>query len=100
MSVRLVVRSVAERDLLAAFQYYESISPRLGAAFMARVDDTLAAIRRSPAGYRKRFDEFRLLTVRRFPYGVFFVFDGTTVVVVAILNLLQDPRSLRESLAR
>lgn len=100
MNGRLIVRSSAERNLATAFQYYESISPRLGASFVAQVDEAITAIQRSPAGYRKRYREFRLLTVRRFPHGVFFVFDGTTVVVVAILNLLQDPRSLRESLAR
>jgi len=28
-------------------------------------------------GFRKRYGEFRLLVVKRFPYGVFYLFDGT-----------------------
>lgn len=77
MSHQLIVRSTAERDLLVAFQYYESVVPGLGTAFIQRVDEAIAAITLAPVGFRKRHGEFRLLVVNRFPYGVFYLFDGT-----------------------
>lgn len=74
MSWPLLVRSTAERDLLEAFRYCESVVPGLGATFVQRTDEAVAAIALVPAGFRKRHDEFRLLVVNRFPYGVFYLF--------------------------
>ena len=100
MSRRLLVRSTAERDLLEAFQYYESVSPGLGTAFVQRVDEAIAAISLVPAGFRKRHGEFRLLVVNRFPYGIFYLFDGTVVSVVAIAPLMRDPEFIHRLLER
>ena len=95
---RLIVRSRAERDLAAAIAEYESIAPGLGAAFLSRTDAAIAAIQRAPEAYRKSHGEYRHLTLRRFPFGVFYVFDGETVAVVAVLPLRQDPESIRATL--
>ena len=100
MSGKLIVRSTAERDLLEAFKYYESVVPGLGATFVQRVDEAIAAIALVPAGFRKRHGEFRLLVVNRFPYGVFYLFDGTVVSVVAIAPLMRDPEAIRQLLGR
>ena len=81
MSQQLIVRSPAERDLLVAFQHYESVVPGLGATFVQRVDEAIVAITLVPAGFRKRYGEFRLLVVNRFPSGVFDLFDGTVISV-------------------
>lgn len=100
MSQQLIIRSPAERDLLEAFQYYESVVPGLGATFVQRVDEAIAAITLAPAGFRKRYGEFRLLVVNRFPYGVFYLFDDTVVSVVAIAPLMRDPEHIRSLLER
>ena len=100
MSRRLIVRSTAERDLLKGFQYYESVVPGLGTTFVQRVDEAIAAITLAPAGFRKRYGEFRLLVVNRFPYGVFYHFDDIDVVVVAILPLKREPGLIRQLLER
>ncbi len=98
MSCQLIIRSCAERDLIEAFQYYEAVAPRLGAAFVQRVDEAIATIVLAPAGFRKRHGEFRLLVVNRFPYGVFYIFDGRAVVAIA--PLMRDPEHIRSLLER
>lgn len=97
-SHRLIVRSRAERDIAGAIGEYEAIATGLGAMFLARTDAAIAAIQRAPEGYRKSHGEFRHLVLRRFPFGVFYVFDGETTSVVAVLNLRQDPDSIRAAL--
>jgi hypothetical protein len=49
-------------------------------------------------GARKSHGEYRHLVMRRFPFGVFYLFDGTTVTIVAVLALRQNPDSIQESL--
>jgi len=100
MNRRLIVRSCAERDLGEAILKYESISPRLGASFVAQVDEAIAAISIFPEGYRKRHGEFRLRVLNRFPYGVFYLFNGEFISVVAIAPLMCDPETIRELLDR
>ena len=95
---RLIVRSRAERDLVAAIAEYESIAPGLGAAFLSRTDAALAAIQRAPEACRKSHGEYRHLVLRRYPFGIFYLFDGETVAVAAVLPLRQDPASIRASL--
>lgn len=97
-SHRLIVRSSAERDIAKGIADYNAIAPGLGAMFLARTDAALAAIQRAPEGYRKSHGEFRHLVLRRFPFGVFSLFDGETIAVVAVLNLRQDPESIRATL--
>ena len=95
---RLIVRSRAERDLVAAIAEYESIAPGLGAAFLSRTEAALAAIQRAPEACRKSHGEYRHLVLRRYPFGIFYLFDGETVAVAAVLPLRQDPVSIRASL--
>ena len=97
-SHRLIVRSCAERDIAPAIVGYEAIATGLGAMFLARTDAAIAAIRRAPEGCRKAHGEYRHLVLRRFPFGVFYLFDGETISVVAVLNLRQDPESIRAML--
>lgn len=73
---QLIVRSRAERDLAAA----------------------MAAIQRAPEACRKSHGEYRHLVMRRFPFGVFYLFDGETIAVAAVLPLRQDPASIRDAL--
>lgn len=94
----LIVRSCAERDIAQAIADYEAIAAGLGAMFLTRTDAALAAIRRTPEGFRKSHGEFRHLVLRRFPFGVFYVFDGLTISIVAVLPLRQDPDALRARL--
>jgi hypothetical protein len=94
----LVIRSCAERDIAVAIGEYEAIATGLGGMFLARTDAAIAAISRAPEGYRKSHGEFRHLVLRRFPFGVFCVFDGETVAIVAVLNLRQDPATIRTML--
>lgn len=97
-SYPLIVRSRAERDIAVAIGDYEAIATGLGAMFLARTDAAMVAIQRAPEGYRKSHGEFRHLVLRRFPFGVFYVFDGEIISVVAVLNLRQDPDSIRATL--
>jgi len=95
---QLIVRSRAERDLAAAMAEYAAITPGLGAAFLSRTDAAMAAIQRAPEACRKSHGEYRHLVMRRFPFGVFYLFDGETIAVAAVLPLRQDPASIRDAL--
>lgn len=88
----------AEDDLFAAWQCYEQVVPGLGDRFEAEVRAGLARLAEFPEAASHYAGEFRRLLVRRFEHGVFYRVHGGRVVVTAILDLRQDPATIRQRL--
>lgn len=89
MTVR--IRPEAEADIAAAYAYYEEASEGLGSEFLRAVEATLAIVERTPQLYAVVHREVRRALLRRFPYGIFYVVDGDTVVVLACFHARRDP---------
>ena len=98
MAAELLLLAAAEQDLELAFAWYELRQPGLGREFLRSVESRLRSIQRSPehCGYAER--DFRRAIVRRFPYAIFYRFDGTTVTVYSVFHTSQDPEKWRQRL--
>lgn len=96
MSAELRLASSAEADLAAAFDWYERRGPGLGGDFVRCVDATIALLHRSPQLFRLRHGEYRLATVPRFPYGVYFIWDqpANRISVRRVLHFAQNAPAL------
>jgi len=90
---RLIIRPEAEADLAAAFDWYELQSAGLGAEFLLVIEATLATVQRNPKQYQVVHRHIRRALTRRFPFGVFFLARGATIVVLAILHARRDPHT-------
>jgi plasmid stabilization system protein ParE len=77
----------AERELTdVAIFYAEQASTELGLAFIAEFDRSLEVLREHPnlgAPWRDMMQRFPL---RRFPYSVLFVIEGTELRVMALAH--------------
>lgn len=88
----------AEADLLAAWMRYEEILPGLGDRFEAEVRAALLRTVELPESAPVYAGEFRRLLVRKFDHGIFYRIHGTRIVVTAVLDLRQDPTTIRRRL--
>ncbi|HBL31678.1 MAG TPA: addiction module toxin RelE [Acidobacteria bacterium] len=84
--MRLVLRHAAKLDLAEARRWYEERQPRLGQEFIASVDAALALIREFPLIAPKVDPRVRRAGTKRFPYGIFYIIDGQTIRVLAVLR--------------
>lgn len=91
MTRRLVIEPEAEADLHEAFAWYQDQRRGLGDEFLLAVEAAFAAIRRQPEAFRTMRGEVRRVIVRRFPYGVFFVIEPTSINVLAVLHAKRNP---------
>ena len=98
VSIELLVRPEAERDLADAHAWYESQRQGLGSEFLRSVEATLAAITRSPEMYPCIHEQVRRALVRRFPYGIFYVVDHdpARVVVLAVMHARRSPQTWQQ----
>jgi plasmid stabilization system protein ParE len=95
---RLIIRPEAEADLTHAYEWYESQLTGLGAEFLLVVEASLAAVQRNPKQHPVIYQRLRRALTRRFPFGVFYLIRGNTVVVLAVLHARRDPQVWQERL--
>jgi plasmid stabilization system protein ParE len=91
MSFALNVRPEAELDIATAFGWYESELRGLGIQFLDALDDAFEKIAENPLQYADLAAGIRRKLLRKFPYGVFFVFENSEIWVLAVLQHAQNP---------
>lgn len=91
----LILRKEAEEDIRSAQAWYESQRENLGRAFVTEIDRTLESIREHPEAYPQYFKTARRVLCRRFPYAVYFVYDNSDIMILAVLHQRRHPATLR-----
>jgi plasmid stabilization system protein ParE len=92
MNIPLIVRPEAEEDIRDAFDWYESQTAGLGAEFLRCIEASFFIISRNPEMFAKSHRDIRRTLVRRFPYGVFFIFEKNRIAVLAVMHAKRHPR--------
>lgn len=98
MNLPVVFLSGADADLQAGFDQYEDYREGFGVEFMTAVDAHLTRIAAFPLLASVYLRSVRRQVMRGFPYGIFYEPHPTRVIVVAILDLRQDPERIRRRL--
>ncbi len=88
---RVSYHRLARRELNEAAQYYESESPRLGAAFLDEVERCTQAIVTFPEAGPLITATIRRRLVLRFPYALLYCIKRDKVWVLAVMNLKRRP---------
>lgn len=96
MKYELIIRPAAEAELAEAFDWYEEQLRGLGSEFLISVDATVHAIARNPRQFPKIHRDVRRALLHRFPYGVFFLVEGTRIMVIAFFHAKRNPKRWQE----
>jgi len=89
------IQSAAAADVAEAASWYEDRRAGLGIEFILELDAAIDRASDTPEIYEVIYLNARRVFVRRFPYSVYFVFDGGIVEVFAVLHQHQTPRTWR-----
>lgn len=92
----------AQADVLDAARLYDAASSDLGQVFLNEFASVLSRIREAPLLSTVVDSPVRRLLMRRFPFGVFYVpgAEATPDVVLAVIDLRQDPEVVRRAYQR
>jgi toxin ParE1/3/4 len=92
----------AHADVLQAAQHYNAQASLLGFEFLDEFEETTSLIHVAPLLFTLVDPPIRRALVHRFPYGVFYVPGSDTEpdVVVAVVDLRQDPEVIRQAYRR
>jgi plasmid stabilization system protein ParE len=98
VTYQVIVRPLAERDLLDASAWYDLRRPMLGGEFLDAFAELQARLEHTPFIYPEVYLGVRRAVLRRFPYLVYFVVRGQSVLVAACLHAARDPGLIRRRL--
>ena len=89
--MRVSFRLAARRDVLATRRWYDAQAPGLGAAFAKAIQDAVERLTTFPESAPAVAGKNRRLLLARFPYALYYQFDGAAISVVACLHMHRNP---------
>lgn len=98
MAARLFFSPEADQDVAEIYWWYEYQRLGLGEEFFRSLEAALDIIRRLPELRAPVFRNYRRALLRRFPYCVFYKFDGATITVAFLSHTARDPGKWHERL--
>lgn len=96
MSLPVHIRSEAEADLEETAAWYETQREGLGEEFLDEAQSTFDRISENPGLYSELHRRTHRAVVHRFPFGVFYRVEETSIVVVAVMHGSRHPRQWKQ----
>jgi len=94
----LILLLQADHDIQTAFNRYEGFQAGRGEVFMRHLDAALTLLRQHPEIAPVYGGRYRRMLIRDFPYGIFYEVQPKRIVVGAIMDLRQDPKTIQQKL--
>ena len=88
----LIIKTLAEDDIRDAVDWYSKISSELKQEFVDALEQKFKSLVENPVQYQKRYEEIRVIFTEKFPYGIYFTIESSTVYVHAILHTKRNPQ--------
>ena len=98
MSLRLILRRLAQAEFDDAADWYERRRAGRGAAFTAAVRQALLAIRARPEGYAAVYGDIREALVPGFPYAIYYRSELGQITILAVFHTSRDPSEWQKRL--
>lgn len=92
MTLRIRVTPEAQADLTEGRDWYDTISPGLGADFLEEVEAALRSAADWPNAAPVVAGTMRRSLVARFPYGVYYAVEGEDLVLLGCVHVRRHPR--------
>ena len=88
---RVIFTQGAREEVIEAQDWYEREAPGLGRHFREAIDALIERLSANPRQFPVVFKDVRRALLRRFPYSLFFVMEGETLLVIACFHASRDP---------
>lgn len=91
MTLEVRLRLEAEQDLADAAIWYDEQLPGLGRQFLDEALVAFSSIAETPLMYPIIHRHTRRILIHRFPFGVYYRVENSTIVVLAVMHGSRDP---------
>ncbi len=92
----LKIRLLAKNDIQEITTYFDEINPKITDSFLADLFNEFEIIRENPQIFTIKYRETRVRYLKRFSYGIHFVFTSKTVQILAVFHTSRNPKIWKE----
>ena len=94
MENRVILSSVATKELQDSYQWYEDRLEGLGSCFVGIIDKTIEFILLNPEGYSEKSPPYREIVLEKFPYVLIYEFEKAKhiIYVLHVFHTRRNPR--------
>ncbi len=90
----------AEDDLLDGFQFYERQESGVGDYFLLCLASDIESLGIYAGVHARSHHGLYRTASKRFPFSIYYQFDGDTAIVAAVLDARRNPHSIQRALSR
>lgn len=81
----------AENELDIAFDFYDSISSKIGDAFLYQINECIKSILINPETYKIEFEIYRQAVVKKFPFVIIYTQIDDIIFISSIFHTSKNP---------
>lgn len=96
MAYKVITSPIAEKDVEKAIKHYVKIQSKLAKAFLKEVKAVKKYLIKHPNKIQVRYNNVRVAFLKKFPYGIHFIFENETVIILGVFHTSQDPEEWNE----
>lgn len=89
----IIALEEVSKDINLGKEFYEKQNQGLGSYFKDSIISDIESLWLYGGIHQKVFGVYRLLS-KRFPYGIYYIIKNEIVIIVAILDLRQNPKQI------
>ncbi len=91
MAYNLITSPKAEVDIDQAVEWYVNISIKIAQRFILELKAAKCYILKNPKKIQIRYNKTHVAFLKNFPYGIHFVLNEKTIIIVAVFNTAENP---------
>ena len=96
MVFNILLSSKATAELEDAIQYYNQIDKKLGEKFYSEFIENLNYVRINPFLFQIKFDTFREIPLKKFPFVIVYELIDLSIIVNAVFHTSRNPESKQQ----
>lgn len=89
--IQVRISSDALDDLNDGFRFYEAQEPGLGDYFLSQLRADIDGLKITAGIHRQSHRHLHRLLSRKFPYAIFYEFEDSHALIVALVDCRRDP---------
>lgn len=87
---KLLIKSTAAIEIEETITYYFEINKKLAVNLEKEIRNCFLKIAKNPESFQFRHNTIRVIWLKKFPYGIYYLFDSDEVYIIAFWSSIED----------
>lgn len=87
---KLILKSTAAIEIEEVISHYSAIDIKLARKFEIEIRSCFIKILKNPESFQFRYKTIRVIWLRKFPFGIYYIYDADEIYIIAFWSSKED----------